>query len=173
MITSLCGFSYFGCLWIFCNDGLLKKKRTDIESGSGFLRDWWLHLRERQRIFLSLSISHYLYHFLYLQRSLAFSLSHRVSSGIGGCATEKVKISTSLFSLSFRHSHFLLFFSFFLSYSLSHRGWIWVPEGLELGPERACFPLSLYFWRPAFATLFIPCTLIRGNSPADCDAEKN
>ena len=79
----------------------------------------------------------------------------------------------SLFSLSFRLSHFLLFFSFSLSYSLSHRGWIWVPEGLELGPERACFPLSLYFWRPTFATLFIPCTLIRGNSPADCDAEKN
>ena len=114
----VCGFSYFGCLWIFCNDGLIKKKRTDIESGSGFLRDWWLHLRERQRIFLSLSNSHYLYHFLYLQRSLAFSLSHRVSSGIGGCATEKVKISSSLFSLSFRLSHFLLFFSFFLSNSL-------------------------------------------------------
>ena len=68
---------------------------------------------------------------------------------------------------------FSCFFSFSLSYSLSHRGWIWVPEGLELGPERACFPLSLYFWRPTFATLFIPCTLIRGNSPADCDAEKN
>ena len=22
----VCGFSYFSCLWIFCNDGLIKKK---------------------------------------------------------------------------------------------------------------------------------------------------
>ena len=110
---------YFGCLWILCNNGLLKK-RTDIESGSGFLRDWWLHLWETQRIFHSLSISHCLYPSLSLQRSLAFSLSHWVSSGIGGSAPEKVKLFTSLFSLSFRLSHFLLFFllfSFLFSFS--------------------------------------------------------
>ena len=27
MITSLCGFSYFGCLWILYNDDLVKKKK--------------------------------------------------------------------------------------------------------------------------------------------------
>ena len=42
-------------MWILYNDDLVKK-RTDIESGSGFLRDWWLHLWETQRIFHSLSI---------------------------------------------------------------------------------------------------------------------
>ena len=107
---------YFGCLWILCNNGLLKK-RTDIESGSGFLRDWWLHLWETQRIFFSLSISHYLSPFLSLQGSLAFSLSHWVSSGIGGSAPEKVKISTFLFLFVFLIFSCFSPFSFLFSFS--------------------------------------------------------
>ena len=154
---------YFGCLWILCNNGLLKK-RTDIESGSGFLR-----VAAPQGETENLSIS------LNFSLSLPFSVSpflFLIRSPQGLVALHQRKWKSLLFSF-FSSFSFSLVFLLFLSYSLSHRGWIWVPEGLELGPERACFPLSLYFWRPAFATLFIPCTLIRGNSPADCDAEKN
>ena len=88
------------------------------------------------------------------------------------CTRESETLYFSLFSF-FSSFSFSLVFSplLFLILFLTEVGFGFLRDWSS-GPRERVF-LSLYFWRPAFATLFIPCTLIRGNSPADCDAEKN